>query len=125
VKVLNLDELAKVDRTVVIGGKSYDIREMSVEGFIEFSRMAAEIEAKRTAGNHVGSLDLIALMRGTVKFAIPDASPELVGTLNIAQLTKLVAYINGELDEGAEAVAAAATAASTADTPEGNDAKKS
>lgn len=90
-KTLNLDELAKVQATVTIGGKEHEIKELSVEAFIE-----ASAEAKRM--KDMNETDIAADIDATVKHLhriIPSLPESEIRALNMAQLHMLLAFVNG------------------------------
>jgi hypothetical protein len=95
-KVLNLDSLAKPTKTVTLGGKTYTVKEMSVEGFIEFTRHARQFEDKELKPE-----DSIGLMIKTVGYALPDVPEQELQRLSIGQLTALVDHINSSAIEDA------------------------
>lgn len=111
-KVLNLDEISKVTRQVTIKGATYDICEMSVDGFVDYTKYAKELTDK---GDKLTAEDNLSLMVKTISVAIPDAPKDVLAKLSILQLTTLVEFINGQLDADATAAAGA----------EGGEAKKS
>lgn len=110
-QVLNLDDLAKpTGRTIVLNGESHKVEEMSVEGFIQFTRMSREIDEKtkadRLAGKETMVEDGVNMSVATLKVALPSVSEEKLRALNLVQLMTLIKFINGELDSAQSAGAA-------------------
>jgi hypothetical protein len=103
VKVLNLDELAKPRRKVTVLAVDYEVREMSVEGFIEYSRKARENEAraKQDPDRERTPEDDVQSMVDTVRLAVPDLPEAVLKRLSLIQLTTLIEFINGLLDDEA------------------------
>lgn len=90
-KVLNLDALdASTVRELVLGGKTYAVREMSVADFVETTEAAkrlAEVD------------DLSVHMRETVRLvkrAIPGVSEKDLMALSLPNLRAVVAFVRGE-----------------------------
>lgn len=90
-KVLNLDALAsKEDRTLVLAGVSYVVRDMSVEDFIETSRTAERLENETSfAVQMEESIKLI--QRG-----VPGIDEKALRTLNMEQLAAVSKFVRGE-----------------------------
>lgn len=90
-KLLNLNQLsAKEVREVKIGETTYAIKEMSVEDFIETSRVAEEME------NETSYAKQLQATIGLVKRAIPNIEASALLGLSIEQLKGLTAFIRGE-----------------------------
>jgi hypothetical protein len=121
VKVLNLDEFAAVTREVTIGGKQYAVRDMTVEGFIEYTNLRDNVEKQAKEAGGARPTDAVELMRMTVSYALPDAPKDVIGKLTISQLLKLIEFVNGELDKDA----ATTQPESAVTAGEGDAAKKS
>ena len=72
-KLLNLNQLAaKEVREVQIGDKTYSIKEMSVEDFIETTRVAEEMEKE---ASYAKQLEATVKL---IKRAVPDLDPSSV-----------------------------------------------
>lgn len=97
-KVLNLDALAaKSSKTVELGGRTYAVKEMTVEDFITANNEAKDLESK------VG--DPAEWVGSTVRFitrSIPEMTEKTVRKLSVEQMAVLVKFINGELAAEAE-----------------------
>ena len=90
-KLLNLNQLsAKEVREVQIGETVYQIKEMSVEDFIETTRIAEEMEKESSYAKQIkATVDL-------VKRSIPNIDVGLLMALSLDQLRGLTAFIRGE-----------------------------
>ncbi len=93
-KTLNLDKLAsKETRELVLFGDTYQVREMSVESFIETTRVAEKLEKETSFAKQVETtIDLI-------KRSIPDVSRETLMQMSIEQLRAVSAFIRGATPE--------------------------
>jgi uncharacterized protein with von Willebrand factor type A (vWA) domain len=90
-KLLNLDQLnAKEVREVQIGGTMYQIKEMSVEDFIETTRVAEEMEKEQSYAKQLQATVKL------IKRAIPNIEESLLMRLSLDQLRALTAFIRGE-----------------------------
>lgn len=93
-KVLNLDALAKVERTVTIGGVKYDVEEMTVENFIETTKAAERLS--------VPGITPAEQVEETVKMiqrSLPKCPEEKLRKLNLEQLAVVSKFLRNELDE--------------------------
>lgn len=90
-KLLNLNQLnPKEHREVQIGQAVYRVKEMSVEDFIETTRVAEEMEKEASYAAQIkATVEL-------VKRSIPDIEAALLMTLSLDQLRALTAFIRGE-----------------------------
>jgi hypothetical protein len=115
-KILNLDALSAGNaREVVIGGVSYAVPEMTVENFVETSRMADKLAAnpEATVADQIeAAVDMVAR-------CIPSAESMVLRKLSLSQLNAITAFIRGEDVEKAEA-AAQATAETDGEAASGN-----
>lgn len=90
-KILNLDKLApKETRELQLGGKTYQVREMSVEDFIETSRMA---DALANETNFEKQMEASFKL---IKRSIPDIDMALLRGLNLEQLAAVSKFARGE-----------------------------
>ena len=90
-KLLNLNHLSpKEMRQVQIGEKSYTIKEMSVEDFIETTRVAESLEAETSYAKQLQATI------GLIKRAIPTIEESLLLGLSLEQLKALTGFIRGE-----------------------------
>ena len=102
-KTLNLDALATVTRTLTIGGKTYDVHEMTVENFIETTKDAERLEKQE-------DLSIPEQMEATIKMiqrSVPDCPIEVLRKMTLEQLSLVSRFLRGEMDDekpaGAEA----------------------
>lgn len=94
-KTLNIDALAKVSRTITVGGETYDVQDMTVENFIETTRAADELEAK---GSKATFLDQIKMTIATIQRSVPTCPAEKLNGLSIEQLVAISKFLRGELE---------------------------
>lgn len=99
-KLLNIDELSKVTRTLTLGGVEHAVLEMSVENFIETSREAEKL------GKDAGLPEQIESSVRMIVRWVPTLKEEQLRKLTMTQLGMILKFINGELDEEAKAEAA-------------------
>jgi len=89
-KMLNLNQLsAKETREVQIGEQVFKIKEMSVEDFVETTRVAEEMEKEPSYAKQIQATV------GLIKRAIPEISDEVLMGLSLDQLRGLTAFIRG------------------------------
>jgi hypothetical protein len=90
-KILNLDNLgAKEERQLVLGGKEYRIKEMSVEDFIESSKTAEKLENEKS---------VVVQMEAAIKLikrAVPDIKEAELRALSMEQLAAVSRFVRGE-----------------------------
>lgn len=111
-KLLNLNQLnAKETREVQIGERVYAIKEMSVEDFIETTRVAEQMEAETSYAKQ------IAATVELIQRSIPTIDRIVLMTLSLEQLRALTAFIRGE---DAEKIIAAATEEASSEGETGN-----
>lgn len=101
-KVLNLDSLVKVDKSVKLKGVEHNVCEMSVDDFIvanqEAKRIAALKDAPDSEDKSVQELNSSIKLLNRVLPSIAEA--ELRG-LTFSQLNALMDFVNGILEEEA------------------------
>ena len=104
IKILNLDTLPTraPKRSITVGGVSYDVLDMDVEGFIETNLAAERLEANTDPKAQM--VEMIA----SVKRAVPGVPDEVLNKLSIEKLGVLVAFIRGMFDPDAADVATGA-----------------
>ena len=90
-KLLNLNQLSpKEVREVQIGDHVYPIKEMSVEDFIETTKVA---EAMETETSYAKQLNATI---GLVKRSVPTIDQSVLLQLSLEQLRALTAFVRGE-----------------------------
>ena len=89
-KLLNLNQLnAKEQREVQIGETVYKIKDMSVEDFIETTRVAEQMETEASYAKQISAtVELI-------KRSIPDIDASVLMSLSLEQLRALTAFVRG------------------------------
>lgn len=108
-KILNLDSLSKDSgRKLVLGGKEYKVRAMSVENFIETTRMVEQISKnKGTVADQIeGTIAMIVR-------CVPDVDVSLLKQIDLDNLHDVAAFVRG--DDINEAETTEAVDAATAD----------
>jgi len=98
-KILNLDTLPTTTprRQITVGGITYDVLEMSVEGFIETNLAADRLE---------GVTDLEVQLNETVasiKRDVPTIPEDVLRKLPLEKLGVLASFIRGMFDPDAPA----------------------
>jgi hypothetical protein len=93
-KLLNLNQLsAKEVREVQIGEKTYVVKEMSVEDFIETTRVAEAMENETSYAKQLSAtIELI-------QRSIPAIDTPVLLSLSLEQLKGLAAFTRGESPE--------------------------
>lgn len=90
-KLLNLNKLnPKEVREVQIGDKTYMVKEMSVEDFIETTKVAEAMEKEPSYAKQ------LAETVNLIKRSIPDIEAGVLMGLGLEQLRALTAFIRGE-----------------------------
>ena len=91
VNLLNLDELAPTRRNVTFGGKTYRVKDMTVEHFIELNKLAQELEARESGP----VADVTATVR-SIALSLEGCDIAEVQKLSIEQLAVLSKFIRNE-----------------------------
>lgn len=93
-KLLNLNQLsAKETREVQIGDQTYVVKEMSVEDFIETTRVAEAMESETSYAKQLSAtIELI-------QRSIPTIQTSVLLGLSLEQLKGLAAFTRGESPE--------------------------
>jgi len=96
-KVLNLDKLAlDQGRELVIAGVSYPVLGMTVENFIETTRVAEKMNAETSIADQIEATVEMILR------SVPSISRQVLGQLSLEQLQTIVAFVRGDAVDGAE-----------------------
>lgn len=94
-RILNLDQVGPKDiRQLKIGGKTYDVKEMSVATFIESSKLAESMEGETSFSKQM------EMSVRLIKLAIPEMDDEVLTRLSMEQLAAVSRFIRGD-DMGA------------------------
>jgi hypothetical protein len=97
-KILNLDDLAKIEKTICIAGQEYPVVEMSVADFIDATKDA---EALVKSGDDGTITNLEATIR-MLRRSIPSLPEEKIRALSLGQLKVLIAFVQGEIEDAKE-----------------------
>lgn len=98
-KTLNLDNLSKVTRNLILNGVTYEVQEMTVENFIETTKAADALLEKK----NITIEEQMEASIGLIKRSIPNIEEEVLRKMTLEQLGTLSKFLRGELDdEGAE-----------------------
>lgn len=97
-KTLNLDALAKTNRTITLGGKEYVVEEMTVENFIETTKAAEKL------GDNATFIEQMEAAIEMILRSVPTIERDVLKKLSLEQLTTIVKFVRGDLD-GTEAPA--------------------
>ncbi|MGN8188658.1 hypothetical protein ACTJLD_21980 [Burkholderia sp. 22088] len=120
VKILDLDNLptSQPQRQITLGGKSYAVRDMTVEMFIDAQQAAKRLEGETDILKQLDET-IVAIMR-----AVPDVPEAELRKLTFEKLSVVGAFIRGMFDPD-QADVEAAVAAAAAENGEGaGEAKK-
>jgi hypothetical protein len=96
-KILNLDSFAQVKRQIVLKAVTHDVRETSVQQFIDNLKSAEELEAAGKAAPET----LSAQVENSVKAicdSIPTVNPADLRVMPIEAIGAILKFIRGELD---------------------------
>ncbi len=94
-KVLNLDQVEKVSRTLVLNGKSYDVPQMSVENFITTTRKSAELEKREDAT----IADQIEETVEMIARSIPSIDKKILKGISLQNLEKIMSFVRDDSPE--------------------------
>lgn len=95
-KVLNLDAVKKPKKILTFLGVDYEVLAMSVETFIEVSHLAQQIKPTDPFVKQV------ELMVDMISRCIPSIPVETLKSMDIEELTLLMSFVKGELDNAEE-----------------------
>lgn len=99
VNFLNLDEMAPARRSVTFGGKTYPVKDMTVEHFIEMNKLANDLEGKTET-----PADAVNATIRSVTLSLEGCEEADVRKLNIEQLAVLARFIRNEMSPTGEPV---------------------
>jgi uncharacterized protein YaaN involved in tellurite resistance len=105
VKLLNLDELAIIERVVQFGGTQYPVAEQTVD------QMISRMQSTKNGGKDLNDpAEFLANMRQTVQDILPSMPKKVVGSLSLEKMIRVVEFLNDkELNEAAGEMAATVT----------------
>jgi hypothetical protein len=95
-KALNLDQLAKVERTLTIEGVEHSVMEMTVGNFIETSA-----ESKRLLNIKDPAEQLKATV-ALIQRSVPSLNPDTLHRMSFDKLHMVVQFIQGSMDDEKE-----------------------
>lgn len=99
-KVLNIDSFAQVKRQIVLKGVTHDVRETSVQQFIDNLKAAEDLEAvDKNAPEKLSAQ--VERSVAAILDSIPTLKAEDLRGAPIDALTALLKFIRGEMDEEA------------------------
>lgn len=96
-KILNIDKLVpKEGRTLVIFGKSYDVKGLDVGGFLATTLAAEELANEKSLVKQIeATIDMIIR-------AVPTIERDVLRQLSLEQLQSVVSFVRGDDVQGAE-----------------------
>lgn len=115
-KVLNLDSFAQVKRQLQLGGKNHDVREVSVQQFVNNLKAAEDMESRGEKQPETLSAQVEASVAAILD-SVPTLAREDLVALPIEALSAILKFIRGEMDPDG-------VAAQGGDTAEGGEQKK-
>lgn len=95
--VLNLDDLSKARRTITLGGKDYEVVDMTVENYIETTKKAKEL------GENPNEIEQMEAYIEMISRSIPGLEAKVLRGLSVEKLMMILRFLSGTLDEGAKA----------------------
>ena len=99
-KLLNLDALVAITRSVTISGKDYPLAELTVDQMIKNIEKADKAEKAQMAGSESQSASIMLTeMRKTCSMVVPTCPVAKIGALTLRQLTALVSFASAPEDD--------------------------
>ncbi len=95
-KILNVDDLAPVEKKISIKGKEYDVVERTVEQVIQAIKAEKELAKD---GNEEGRMNMFVSM---IKAAIPDLPETTIKNLPVRSLMVIMDFVNTNEEVEAE-----------------------
>jgi prephenate dehydratase len=89
-KIINIDDLAQASKAIVIDGVTHEMREMTVQEFINKAAEARKVEADKADLPLENQMELAVDM---VHDAFPTISKDRLSKLKIGQLTAIIELI--------------------------------
>jgi hypothetical protein len=89
-KIINIDDLAQASKAIVIDSVTHEMREMTVQEFIDKAAEARKAESQK---KDLSLEEQMAMAVDMVADAFPTISKERLATLKIAQLTAIIDLI--------------------------------
>ena len=95
-KILNLDSYAEVKRQVTLGGVKHDVRELSVQDFVNNMSAAEKLERESTDG--VPTKEGVDLSVKVILASVPTLDEVVVRGMAMVAMSALLQFIRGDLD---------------------------
>jgi hypothetical protein len=96
-KILNIDAFVTPKRQLAFGGKTFAVKELSVQQFINNLKAVEQLEEARKAGS--GSVsDFMELTIASIHDAIPDLPMEQLRGLPVDAVTLIAEFVRGDHD---------------------------
>jgi hypothetical protein len=89
-KIINIDDLAQASKAIVIDGITHEMREMTVQEFINKAAEARKVDENKADLPLESQMELAVDM---VHDAFPSVSKERLAKLKIGQLTAIIELI--------------------------------
>lgn len=112
-QLLNLDDLAEIQKQIKLSGEVYVMKEASVKEYIQFQRDAKILTSKKNT-DEFEDLELSMRMVG---MCFPDIPKSVMDTLSFTMLHKILDFVHQTSDELAQA-AEEESAAEDSEDPE-------
>lgn len=100
-KILNLDELAPVGKELTYGGKTYQLKPLSMREFINITQKTEVIEKKAKSGNLTVS-EQMEFQLSVISSAIPEMSKETLDSLEMRHIEAIMNYVKDSAEDMAE-----------------------
>lgn len=88
-KTLNITKLAKVQRTISVGGVSYNVREMQVRDYIELTATAERLKNENAAFGVQLSENIKSIMSMT------DMPEDVLREMTLEELAVISSFVRG------------------------------
>lgn len=99
--ILNLDELSPVGKQITFGGKTYDIKPLSMREFINITRTTEAMEKKAKAGT-LSVAEQMEAQLGVIASAIPGMNQEVLDSLELRHIEAIMDFVKTSAEEVAK-----------------------
>lgn len=89
-KLVNLDDLVKVQKAITLGGKEYPIVEQTLGQMIDAMKLEDD--------ENLGHAEQLKLMRDATRSLVPTLSSKQIDGLTMAQLNAIMKLANEEVE---------------------------
>jgi len=98
-QILNIDDFAKINRQITLGGITHPVQELDVQQFIDNLKAANDLEIASSAleGNDRVADSFEQGVR-SIHQSIPTLSEDQIRKLKLPAMTAVMQFIRGELD---------------------------